>query len=163
MQQNQFGNYQNFVNMFAQMMGMNNMNNFNNMNNINMFNNGSQGINLDQNDPLRLIYGGNPNTNQGNSQFMGPNNKINIVFKTTGGLITNLTVDPERSITDILLLYLKRVDKAEYYKPNKDIFFLNNAKKINVYDKRKIRELFGFNLGQIIIMVNDVKNLIGAS
>ena len=89
--------------------------------------------------------------------------KINIVFKTTGGLISNLTVYPDKTITDTLLIYLKRVNKTEYYKPNKDIFFLNNAKRIDVYDKRKIRELFGFNLGQIIIIVNDVKNLIGAS
>ena len=155
MQQNQFANYPNFYNMFAQMMAMN----------MNMFNNGGQGINLDPNDPLTLIYGGNPNMNQGNNnnQFIGQNDKINIVFKTTGGLISNLLVDPEKTITETLLLYLKRVDKTEYFKPNKDIFFLHNAKKIDVYDKRKIRDLFGFNLGQIIIMVNDVKNLIGAS
>ena len=161
MQQNQFVNCPNFYNMFAQMMGMNmNMNMFNNG-----ANNGAQGINLDPNDPLRLIYGGGQNNNQptNQNQFIGPNDKINIVFKTTGGLISNLTVDPDKTITDTLLIYLKRVNKTEYYKPNKDIFFLNNAKRIDVYDKRKIRELFGFNLGQIIIIVNDVKNLIGAS
>ena len=161
MQQNQFVNYPNFYNMFAQMMGMNmNMNLFNNGANI-----GAQGINLDPNDPLRLIYGGGQNNTQptNQNQFIGPNDKINIVFKTTGGLISNLTVDPDKTITDTLLIYLKRVNKTEYYKPNKDIFFLNNAKRIDVYDKRKIRELFGFNLGQIIIIVNDVKNLIGAS
>ena len=161
MQQNQFGNYPNFYNMFAQMMGMNM--------NMNMFNNGAnncpQGINLDPNDPLGLIYGGGQNNNQYNNQnqIIGPNDKINILFKTTGGLISNLTIDPDKTITDTLLIYLKRVNKTEYYKPNKDIFFLNNAKRIDVYDKRKIRELFGFNLGQIIIIVNDVKNLIGAS
>ena len=155
MQQNQFANYPNFYNMFAQMMGMN----------MNMFNNGGQGINLDPNDPLRLIYGGNPNMNQGNNnnQFIGPKDKINITFKTTGGLITNIAFDQEKTITEALLIYLKRVNKAEYYNNNDDIFFLNNAKKIDVYDKRKIRDLFGFNLGHIIIIVNDIKNLIGAS
>ena len=124
-----------------------------NNNNNNMLNNNMQ------NDQLGMIYGTDKNftlPNQGNQS-----NKINVVFKTTNGLITNLTIDGEKTVSDLILIYLKRVDRTKLFKENSGILFLHNANKINIFDKTKIKDLYG-SFSQIIIMVNDVKNLIGA-
>ena len=50
-----------------------------------------------------------------------------LVFKTTGGLITNLNVKRGTPVFEALSLYLKRVGKPELFNPNSGIFFLYNA------------------------------------
>ena len=139
-------------------MPMNNvmpMNNCMPMNNVMPFNNN----NNRQNDQLGMVYGSGENLilpNQANLT-----NKISVVFKTTNGLITNLTIDREKTVSDLILIYLKRVDRTKLFKENSGILFLHNAQKLNIFDKTKIKDMYG-SFGQIIIMVNDVKNLIGA-
>ena len=147
-QQNMYGNMQN-PNMMP--FGMNMNNNFNQ-------------FNLGENQNLLNIYniGNNQqqNINQGNSCPLF-DEYINIVFKTTGGLITNLNVKRGTPVFEALSLYLKRVGKPELFNPNSGIFFLYNARKINIYDNTKIENFINLVMGPTI-MVNDVKNLIGA-
>ena len=147
-QQNMYGNMQN-PNMMP--FGMNMNNNFNQ-------------FNLGENQNLLNIYniGNNQqqNINQGNSCPLFEE-YINLVFKTTGGLITNLNVKRGTPVFEALSLYLKRVGKPELFNPNSGIFFLYNARKINIYDNTKIENFINLVMGPTI-MVNDVKNLIGA-
>ena len=147
-QQNMYGNKQN-PNMMPFGMNMNN--------NFNQFNFG-------ENQNLLNIYniGNNQqqNINQGNSCPLFEE-YINLVFKTTGGLITNLNVKRGTPVFEALSLYLKRVGKPELFNPNSGIFFLYNARKINIYDNTKIENFINLVMGPTI-MVNDVKNLIGA-
>ena len=145
-----FGNMQNNNFMFPLMMA-------NNANNV------MTGMNIGGNQFWQNAYGGNMQQNMNgmnNQQSFSNNNKINVVFKTTGGLNMNVFVDFGTPLCDVLSLFLKRVGKYELYAPNSGIYFLNNARKVNIYDTTPIQNLFG-GLNPTII-VNDVKNLIGA-
>ena len=159
------GNMANMVNMgnMGNMNNMGNMGNMNNMNNMgnmgNMGNNIMQGMNMQNDDIFGMVYGSGQNMNQGN---LAPfQDKTNIFFKTTGGLSTMLTVDIDKPLSYAILIYLKRVNREYLYKENSGILFIYNAQKINIYNDTPIGLFFG-GLQTPVIMVNDVKNLIGA-
>ena len=131
---------------------------------MNMGNNFMPNMNMGGNASWQNIYGDGINMPQNMSQNPlqgGTYDKLNVVFKTTGGLKMNVFVNVGTSISDAILLFLKRVGKTELFKPNSGIYFLCNARKLNIYDKTAIENFTG---GQInpVIMVNDVQNLIGA-
>ena len=148
---NPMGNF-NFNSNFGAMQGMNPMN---------LCNNPMMGINFDYNDYLSFIYGGGFNFNSGNQQQIPQSDKINILFKTTQGVKTLVTVDFNKSLSDTIYLYLQRMNRPDLYNPNSGIFFLYNANKINIYNKTKVGVFFG-QIPYPVIMVNDLKNLIGA-
>ena len=134
------------------------------MPNMGMFNNFNPQINSggSQNQNLLQVYNNRVNNNpqqSNNSQLFGE--KFNILFKTTGGLRTQLVFERGTPICDILCLYCKRVQKPELYADNSGIFFLYNARKINIHDKTKVENFLNISISPII-MVNDVQNLIGA-
>ena len=149
-----FGNFQN-----------NNMMMFGLTGNMgNMGHNVNQGMNMNinqnQNDIMGLVYGSGQNINQSNqSSFMS--NKTNIIFKATSGLNVTIPIDLNKTISDAILLYLRRVNREKLFKKNSGILFLHNARVIDIYDRTTIGEFFGQFLNPFII-VNDVKNLIGA-
>ena len=133
-----------------------------------MGNNAMTGMNLGGNQLWENIYGtGNGNrmnmqqnmNEMNNQQYL--NNKANVVFKTTGGLIMNMFIDYGTPLSNVISLFLKRVGKPELYSPNSGIYFLCNARKMNIYDQTPIQNLLGGQINPTII-VNDVKNLIGA-
>ena len=131
-----------------------------------MGNNAMTGMNLGGNQLWPNIYGnGNGMNMQQNMNGMNNQrfltNKANVVFKTTGGLIMNMFIDYGTPLSDVILLFLKRVGKPELYRPNSGIYFLCNARKMNIYDQTPIQNLLGGQINPTII-VNDVKNLIGA-
>ena len=144
-----YGNFQN-----PNMIPFFPMNNFNNFNNFLPTNNVVGG------QLLSLIYN-NGNFNNNNQQQNFNLGKINVIFKTTGGLITNLSVNPDKPLCDVLLLYLKRVGKPELFEENSGIFFLYNANRIKLNDNTPIKNFLNIIITPTI-MVNDVKNLIGA-
>ena len=154
-----FGNMQNMQN-------MQNIPNFNWMFGINpamlnpMFNNQMIGMNFSQNDVLGLVYGAGANTNQNNQNNQNSPGKINIIFKTTQNVRTPLTVELNKTLSDTILLYLKRVNKPELFAKDSGICFIYNAKKLDIYDKTPVGVLFVQPYP--IIMVTDVLNLIGA-
>ena len=148
----------------------NNMSNNNWMNPLMYFgNNGMTGMNIGGNQFWENIYGNGMNLNmlqnmnmqQNMNQQSFSNDKVNVVFKTTQGLKINMFVDFGTSISDTILLFLKRVGKPELFHPDSGIYFICNAKKVNIYDQTKIENTFGHQINPVII-VNDVKNLIGA-
>ena len=126
---------------------------------------GNNGMNIGGNQLWQNIYGNGMNMQQNmngmNNQQSFLNDQANVVFKTTGGLVMNMFVDCSTPISNIILLFLKRVGKPELYTPNSGIYFLCNARKVNIYDKTPIKNFLGGQTNPTI-MVNDVKNLIGA-
>ena len=152
------GNMNNMPNM-GNMNNMPNMGNMNNMGNMGNINNMPNMGNM-QNDILGSVYGSGQNINQGN-QVSFQKERTNIYFKTTGGLSTMLSVDSDKPLSYAILIYLKRVNREYLYKENSGILFIYNAQKINIYNDTPIGLFFG-GLQTPVIMVNDVKNLIGA-
>ena len=103
------------------MIGGNWMNIYSNMNNMNNMNN------IINNMPF-------PNP-QGQS-------KINVIFKTTMGVVTNVLIDYGKTMSDLFQVYLKRVDKIELYNTKDSILFLFNARKVRFGDVTKIEDYF---------------------
>ena len=127
-----------------------------------MFNNQMGGINFGQNDfSWGMVYGAGTNTNQNNQYNQNTPNKKNIIFKTTQAVKTTVTVDLNTTLSDTILLYLKRVNKPELFSPDSGICFLYNAKKLDINDKTPIGVLFS-QIYSPTIMVTDILNLIGA-
>ena len=174
-----FGNGAGMPNMNMQGMMFNNPNY--NMQMPNMMNNGNFNMM-----PFFLAMTNNPNMNVpglnfgGNEEWMKGykigmdevnNNTVDnnptsgdkktIIFKTTQGVITNVTIDHGKTVSELLQLYLKRMGKAELINNREGICFVFNANKIPFDSPIKVGDFFGFNSYPNII-VNDVNNLIGA-
>lgn len=183
---NQFGN--NGMGMGGGMpnMGMGNPGMFNQFGN-----NGMPGMNMPNmgmgmqgmNNPFMGVQGMNmagqmPNVDGGNADWMAgynmamkeneviqdnsAENKINCVFKTTQGVVSNVLVDGNKTMGELLKLYLKRMGKEELIdKKDMGICFLYNATKIDFSNKTTIEDFFHSTPNPTLI-VNDVNNLIGA-
>ena len=95
------------------------------MPNMGMGNNFNPQINLggNQNQNLFQIYNNGVNIPQQNNNSPLFEKKFNILFKTTGGLQTRIIVDRGTPLCNVLLKYLKRVQKPELYEPDSGIFF----------------------------------------
>ena len=98
-----------------------------------------------------------------NMPFPNPQgqSKINVIFKTTMGVVTNVLIDYGKTMSDLFQVYLKRVDKIELYNTKDTILFLFNAKKLSFTDNTKVEDFFKLTPNPTIV-VNDVKGLIGA-
>ena len=127
--------------------------------NMNMMN---QGTNIGGNWTSMYNIGQTNNNNiNNNSQGIQMGNKKNVVFKTTMGIITNILIDYGKTMTELLKVYLTRVDKMELFNTKNTIAFLFNAKKIEWLDDTKVEIYFRFT-PQPTIVVNDMRGLIGA-
>ena len=127
--------------------------------NMNMMN---QGMNIGGN--WTSMYNiGQTNNNNINNNYQGTQmgNKKNVVFKTTMGIITNVLIDYGKTMTELLKVYLTRVDKMELFNTKNTIAFLFNAKKIEWLDDTKVEIFFRFT-PQPTVVVNDMRGLIGA-
>ena len=125
------------------------------------FNNNNMMLGMNFGGSPSWMSGYGPGINSNMDQMQAGPNKINIVFKTTANVRTNVIADYGQSISDIILLYLKRVGREDLFKKDSGICFLSNAKKIDIFDKTKVEAYFRNTINPLII-VNDVKNLIGA-
>ena len=161
-------------------MGMNNLNMGMNMPNMRMnmpnmgigmpelnMNMPIQGMNIGGSEEWMKGYqmGYNEVMNEDKVNNLSPVNptihKINIVFNTTQGMTKNLPIEREKTISELIKTYLNRVGKPELFNRTKDICFICNGNKIDIHSKETIGQYFATNLNPKII-VNDVKNLIGA-
>ena len=130
-------------------------------------------LNLMQNPDMNLpamMSGGNEFWMQGYNMAMNEVNssindsqinKKNIVFKTTQGVVTNLSIDENKTMSELMKTYLNRMGKPELFDKKDGVCFLFNAAKVDFYCPTKISEFFGYNSHPTLI-VNDVNNLIGA-
>ena len=100
-----------------------------------------------------------------NSSFMchgSPEpNKIIIIFKTTDKVETKIVADCGQTMSDVLLLYLKKNEKENLFKRSSGVFFLYNAQMIDIYDETKVKDFFK-NDNFPRILVNEMKFVIGA-
>jgi len=86
--------------------------------------------------------------------------KINIIFKTTKGVWTNIFANVNSSIENLIKNYFKIIDREDLI-GNNQIAFLYNASKIYINDKTKVKDFFKNNSNPTII-VNDIQDIIGA-
>lgn len=103
--------------------------------------------------------------NQAMAQSTGPKTpKVNLTFKTTQGVITNIPIDHGTSVGECLILYLKRMGQGGLISGNElsnKICFLYNANSLSINDTRKVEEVFT-TAALSTIIVNDTSNVIGA-
>ena len=152
------------------MPGMNGMGNMMGMSGIFMNQNPGMnfmmpGMNTGGNANWMSIYNNNiqqnNNMNMNNSVFGAPDNKINVVFKTTKGVITNVLIDKGKTMSYLFAVYLKKVDKYELFNKPNTIFFLFNAKRFDFLDDHKVEDIFSV-IHYPTIVVNDIRGLIGS-
>ena len=150
--------------------GGNNMNNMNNMNmfgnnNMNMFGNNNMGMcgnnnmGMCGNNNMNNVNMFNFNSASNTSNFQPIQGKVNVVFVTTNGVKSNMVIDYGTTIKNMIELYLLRVDRKNLI-GSKEIYFLHNAKYLDINDSRKVES--EFNPGENRVLVNDAHNLIGA-
>ena len=124
---------------------MNNINNFQMpimmMNNIN---GNFMNMNLNEN-----------NLNINNSEIQ----KMKVIFTTTKGIITPIPIDCEKTVDQLLKIYLTRVDKLDLYHKPQDVCFLYNAVKIGYGDQTKLKDFFKYQSNPKIT-VNFIKDLV---
>ena len=96
------------------------------------------------------------NQNNGNKQQI-PDNKINCVFKTTQGVVTNVLIDQGKTMSELIKTYLNRMGKPELFGKKDGVCFLFNATKIDFNCNTKVEDFFKFNAHPTLI-VNDVNN-----
>ena len=138
----------NINNMMTNMMMNQMMDNINNfqmpimmMNNIN---GNFMNMNLNEN-----------NLNINNSEIQ----KMNVIFKTAKGIRTNIQIDCEKTVDQLLKIYLTRVGKLDLYqKKSKDVAFIHNAQLIKYGDQTKLKDFFKCN-PNTWITVNYLKDL----
>ena len=88
--------------------------------------------------------------------------KINIVFKTTQGLNTNMSFDENITIGLAIKKYLEKLGKENFiHSIPKESCFLFNAQQLKPSDNIKLKDLFK-GVYNPKIVVNDTKNIIGA-
>ena len=102
----------------------------------------------------------NINMNQVNNMPPVSIDQINVVFKLTNGSKKNVTISLNKTVGELICIFLKKMGSEDLIGNTKDICFLNNATKLNYNDKRKVKDVFINSIPTII--VNDVHNLIGA-
>ena len=91
------------------------------------------------------------------NQFPG---KINAFFTTTKGMKLSIYIDFGKTVSELIQIYFKRVEKPYLFNRPQDICFIYNANKINFNEQKNVEHYFQtFN---VKIIVNDVKDLIGA-
>ena len=117
-----------------------------NQNNINMMN---------QNN----IMNNNMMMNGINEEIMNDNNEplfYSVVFRVSSGQMINININSNKTLEDLLNLYLNRMGLGIDDIQKKKIFFLNNGQKIDLKDKTKIKEYFkNHSTSQKIEVIND--------
>ena len=121
-----------------------------------------QGMNIGGNGWMEIYNLINPNQQQNMIQnnFIQNNNalpKINIVFRTTKAVRTNITIDYGKTVSELIQLYFKRVDKSELFNRPLDICFIFNANKMNFNDQTPVQNYF-LGVYNPFITVNDTKD-----
>jgi hypothetical protein len=157
---------------------MNNQNNYNmqNMQNMNLMNSLNMNLlnnyltiqkmmNMQNMNQTINVAGGNSNWEIGYKKVIRNNsgipNKINCIFRTTKGVDRTIPFDFGKTVNQLIKRYLDIMGKPELIDNTEDICYLFNARQINPYDNTKVEVFFKENHFPIIV-VNDIKELIGA-
>ena len=86
--------------------------------------------------------------------------KINVLFRTGKGVNVNVIIDADKTMSDLISLFLKKVGKPELFGKEQDVYFIYNGAKFKHINEEPLSRAF---LGlQPTIFVNETKELIGA-
>ena len=99
-------------------------------------------------------------TNLEHNLLAKENQKMNVVFKTIRGATYNIIIDFDKTISELIQIFFKRLGKEELFYKN-DYLFIYNGRKLEYNDKTKVADYFRC-LSQPTINANEVSNLIGA-
>ena len=89
--------------------------------------------------------------------------KISVIFKTTNGLILNMTFDFGITVSQMLKMAFKRMERPDLFK-SKNVAIIYNATKLNWDDNTKIEDKFLISQASKYtptIIINDNNNVIG--
>ena len=146
---------------FPNMMMNNNYYPMNNMNNMMMNNNFMPNMNtfgISDEEWMKGFKMAVDDIYNKNEEDSGP--KMKIIFRTTQGKETDLTVKTDLTIDELLKKYLKTVGRPELIKDKaKKICFLFNALQLKFGDNTSVGSYFKYVQNPKIV-VNDVHNLI---
>ena len=136
---NDFNNTSNNNNMF-QMNIMNNMNNMNYLNNIKGMNNYNNNFKKDKSMPFGKLL---PRKKQliEKDLFKTKEYKMNIIFRTSTMFEVNLPTPPYITIKELIRNYLRIIGINEN-DSKKSIFFVYNAKVLDINDELPIESIF---------------------
>ena len=136
---NDINNTSNNNNMF-QMNIMNNMNNMNYLNNIKGMNNYNNNFKKDKSMPFGKLL---PRKKQliEKDLFKTKEYKMNIIFRTSTMFEVNLPTPPYITIKELIRNYLRIIGINEN-DSKKSIFFLYNAKALDINDELPIESIF---------------------
>ena len=105
------------------------------------------------------IYNYNINNENSNNNININIGKINLTFKTTSGIETNINTEYNKSLNEVIYEYLNEFGQIKLIGKN-TIAFLFNGQKLDTHSTQKIEEIINYkNLGTTIIVV-DQNNLI---
>ena len=86
--------------------------------------------------------------------------KINVLFRTGKGVNVNVIIDADKTMSDLISLFLKKVGKPELFGKEEDVYFIYNGAKFDHRNEKPLSR--AFSSLQPTIFVNETRNLIGA-
>ena len=86
--------------------------------------------------------------------------KINVLFRTGTGVNVNVIIDADKTMSDLISLFLKKVGKPELFGKEEDVYFIYNGAKFDHRNEKPLSR--AFSSLQPTIFVNETRNLIGA-
>ena len=86
-------------------------------------------------------------------------NGINLTFKTTSGLETNIYTEYNKSLNQVISKYLNEFGQTKLIEEN-TITFLFNGERLDTHSQRKIEECIDYKNFGTTILVIDMNNLI---
>ena len=143
------------------------MPNINFQNNLNFNINTLDNINIGINNCFNQInnfseYNANLVFNELENPFYYETNKpgplYTVVFKDNLGKATSLILNPNKTVAEMLYIYLKKIGKSEMFGKVENIEFIYNSEKLNFSDSTPLYKLLRYNT---FIKVSWKKSLLG--
>ena len=156
---NKINNNDNIINDMPNINFQNNLNfNINTLDNINIgINNCFNQINNFSEYKANLVF------NELENPFYYETNKpgplYTVVFKDNLGKTTSLILNPNRTVAEMLYIYLKKIGKSEMFGKVENIEFIYNSEKLNFSDSTPLYKLLRNT--KTLIYVSWKKSLVG--
>ena len=85
---------------------------------------------------------------------------MKVLFETTTGFQVTIFIDKKKTVKDLIMAYLRKVERPDLFNKNDMIRFLFNATKIDCNSKEEIEKFMSFSPNGKITVI-DLKQLIG--
>ena len=147
---------------------INDMPNINFQNNLNFNINTLDNINIGINNCFNQInnfseYNANLVFNELENPFYYETNKpgplTTVFFQDNLGKKTSLILNPNKTVAEMLYIYLKKIGKSEMFGKVENIEFIYNSEKLNFSDSTPLYKFLGYTIA--LIKVSWKKNLVG--